>query len=78
MLDFLPQPKEVTQTGGFYAVPRKMTLEDGWFLLGRETRIVAQDHREAKRVARQIQGEIRERWAGTFRTRLRTSPLSSV
>ncbi|HUW59203.1 MAG TPA: glycoside hydrolase family 20 zincin-like fold domain-containing protein, partial [Planctomycetota bacterium] len=42
--------------------PRSMTVEDGWFLLGRETKIVAQDQAEARRVAQQIHEEVLERW----------------
>jgi hypothetical protein len=42
--------------------PRSMQLEPGWFLLGPDTRIVAQDSPEAKKVARQIKDEIFDRW----------------
>jgi hypothetical protein len=45
-------------------VPRPRTLiqEPGWFLIDTKTTIVAQDHPETQRVAKQIQKEIQERW----------------
>ncbi|MFB3893782.1 MAG: glycoside hydrolase family 20 zincin-like fold domain-containing protein [Phycisphaerae bacterium] len=42
--------------------PRKMTKQDGWFVIGPRTRIVAQADGEARQIAKQIQDEIRERW----------------
>ncbi|MFB3893073.1 MAG: glycoside hydrolase family 20 zincin-like fold domain-containing protein [Phycisphaerae bacterium] len=42
--------------------PKKMELEQGWFLVNSQTRIVAQDHPEARRVARQVHDEILDRW----------------
>ena len=42
--------------------PRKMEKGEGWFVIGPATRIVAQPDAEARKVARQIQEEIRQRW----------------
>ncbi len=42
--------------------PRKMETTDGWFVIGPQTRIVAQPDAEARKVAGQIRDEIHERW----------------
>ncbi len=42
--------------------PRKTEKEEGWFVIGPGTKIVAQPDAEARKVAKQIRDEIRERW----------------
>lgn len=42
--------------------PRSMAIADGWFALDKSTRIVAEDHPEARRIARQIHQEVLDRW----------------
>jgi len=42
--------------------PRRWEKADGWFVIGPQTRIVAQPDAEARKVAKQIRDEIRERW----------------
>ncbi len=42
--------------------PRSMVKTDGWFVIGSQTRIMAQPEAEARRVAKQIQEEIQDRW----------------
>ena len=64
---FVPPVKAVTAELDPDAIqivprPRKMEKEAGWFLIDGQTRIVTQDHPEAKRVAQQIREEIQGRW----------------
>ena len=42
--------------------PRKMEKAEGWFVIGPGTKIVAQPEAEARKVAKQIQEEVHERW----------------
>ena len=42
--------------------PRKLDREDGWFVIGARTRIVAQAESESRKVARQIREEVLDRW----------------
>ena len=42
--------------------PRKMETASGWFIINPQTRIVAQADPEARKDAKQIQDEIRQRW----------------
>jgi hypothetical protein len=42
--------------------PRSLELADGWFAVDGRSRIVAQDHPEARRIAGQIRQEVLDRW----------------
>ena len=42
--------------------PRKMETTNGWFVIGPQTRIMAQADPQARKVAKQIQEEIHARW----------------
>jgi hypothetical protein len=59
--------------------PQQMQLDKGWFLLNAQTNLVVQDHPEARKVARQIQEEVRERWQVELKIRSEAddSPLEN-
>jgi len=50
--------------------PKQMKLEPGWFVINPKTRIVYQNNAISKQCARQIQDEIRERWAIKLKTQV--------